>query len=178
MSPDEAHQVVDRLGELVGEGYTLLTWNGLGFDFDVLAEESDALDQCRDLALEHVDMMFHVFCDRGFPVALGKAAEAINIPGKPEGMSGVLAPRLWAQHQFQEVMDYVAQDVRMTLQVAETCDQRREFEWVTRRGTKAFMPLQHGWVTVRDALRIPEPDNSWMSDPLSRQRFTEWLNKE
>jgi hypothetical protein len=175
MSPEETRHVVNCLSEMVSKGYTLLTWNGLGFDFDVLAEESNALDQCKDLALEHVDMMFHVFCDRGFPVALDKAAEAMKIPGKLEGVSGLLAPQLWAQHQFQIVMDYVAQDVRTTLQVAETCEERRSFEWITRRGTHSRMPLQGGWLTVRDALKLPEPDTSWMSDPLKRQRFTQWL---
>jgi len=178
MSRDEARNLVDCLCEMVSKGYTLLTWNGLGFDCDVLAEESDALDQCQDLALDHVDMMFHVFCDRGFPVALEKAAEAMKIPGKLAGMSGVLAPQLWAQHRFQDVMDYVAQDVRTTLQVAERCDERRSFEWVTRRGTTSFMPLKRGWLTVRDAMSFPEPDTSWMSDPLSRGRFTAWLNQK
>ena len=67
MSKTEVGQVVNQLVELVSQGYTLLTWNGLGFDLDVLAEESGSVDRCRTLAINHVDMMFHVFCDRGFP---------------------------------------------------------------------------------------------------------------
>ena len=89
MSRDEARELVGELARLTTEGYTLLTWNGLGFDLDVLAEESGCRSECKELALDHVDMMFHVFCDRGFPVGLDKAAQGLGIPGKPEGMSGL-----------------------------------------------------------------------------------------
>src|SRR5262245_46435211 len=75
MSTPEARELVQSLLQFVKNGYTVLTWNGLGFDFDVLAEESANRDDCKRLALSHVDMMFHVFCDRGFPVALDKAAQ-------------------------------------------------------------------------------------------------------
>ena len=177
MACEEARHVVECLGQWVADGYTVLTWNGLGFDFDILAEESGAFEACKDLALNHVDMMFHVLCDRGFPVALDKAAQAMGIKGKPAGMTGQLAPRLWIQGRYQEVIEYVAQDVRIALQIAQACETSRSFKWSTRRGTTGFMPLDGGWLSVRDALRLPEPDTSWMSNPLLRQTFTEWLTK-
>ena len=177
MSQVEAHGMVDQLREMALAGYTLLTWNGLGFDFDVLAEEAHAPGPCKELALDHVDMMFHIFCDRGFPVALDKAAHAMGTPGKPAGMSGLLAPQLWAQRQFQEVIDYVVQDVRIALNVAQLCEEKGSFAWTTRRGTTGLMPLGNGWLTVREALELPEPDTSWMSDPLPRSNFTDWLGK-
>lgn len=40
MSRDSLAALVRTLADLAGEGYTLLTWNGTGFDFDILAEES------------------------------------------------------------------------------------------------------------------------------------------
>jgi hypothetical protein len=43
-------------------------------------------------------------------------------------MSGIKAPRLWAQGHFKEVLEYVAQDVRTAMQLAQTCEQRRTFE--------------------------------------------------
>jgi hypothetical protein len=172
----EARRVIDELVRMVADGYTLLTWNGLGFDLDVLAEEVDAYQQCRTLALNHVDMMFHVFCDRGFPVALDKAAHGLGIPGKPAGMSGVLAPQLWAQGRYQEVIDYVSQDVRIALQIAVMCEGRRRFDWITRRGTTSSMELPRGWLSVQDALRLPEPDTSWMNNPIPRKDFIRWLD--
>ena len=177
MSCEDARRLVDYLCTMVINGYTLVSWNGLGFDLDVLSEESGAIEECRDLALDHVDMMFHVVCHSGFPVALDKAAHGMGMPGKPTGMTGVLAPQLWAQGHFQEVIDYVAQDVRVAMALAEQCDKDRSFRWTTRRGTTGTMPLGRGWLTVRDALQLPEPDTSWMTGPLSRQEFIEWLGK-
>ncbi len=99
----------------------------------------------------------------------------MGIKGKPAGMTGQLAPQLWIQGRYQEVLDYVAQDVRIALQIAQACETSRSFKWSTRRGTTGFMPLDGGWLSVRDALRLPEPDTSWMSNPLLRRTFTEWL---
>ena len=175
MSNDEVRNLVKHLVKWASDGYTILTWNGLGFDFDVLVEESGAFEECKELAMNHVDMMFHVFCDRGFPVALDKAAQGLQIPGKPAGMSGVLAPQLWAQGRHQEVIDYVAQDVRIALEVAQTCEKRRSFQWMTRRGSISSMDLSRGWLTVKEALRLPEPDTSWMDDPIPRRQFTRWM---
>jgi hypothetical protein len=175
LSQPEARHIVDDLVRFVAEGYTLLTWNGLGFDFDVLSEEADAREQCKALAVNHVDMMFHVFCEKGFPVALDKAAQALAIPGKPAGMSGILAPQLWAQGRCQEVIDYVSQDVRMTLHVALACEKQRRLDWITRRGTRSSINLPQGWLTIQEAHRLPVPDTSWMDTPIPRREFTNWL---
>jgi hypothetical protein len=178
MSRAEAKDLVRELTGLTTEGYTLLTWNGLGFDFDILAEESGCRDECKELALNHVDMMFHVFCDRGFPVGLDKAAQGLGIPGKPEGMSGERAPQLWAQGRYREVLDYVAQDVRIAWQIACVCDKRRRFRWKTQRGTTSSMDLPRGWLTVGEAIRLPLPDTSWMDRVIPRDTFTHWLNQD
>jgi hypothetical protein len=167
--------LLDYLCKMAADGFTILTWNGLGFDFDVLAEETAAAVLCRDCALSHVDMMFHIVCTLGYPVALDKAAQGMGLPGKPAGMSGVKAPAIWAQGRHKEVLDYVAQDVRMAMQIAEAADKRCKFEWITRKGTKSQMPLPRGWLTVRDALTLPEPDTSWMSNPMKRRDFIAWL---
>ena len=50
-----------------------------------------------------------------------------------------------------------------------------KFEWITRKGTKSNMPLPKGWLTVSEALTLPEPDTSWMSNPLKRRDFIGWL---
>ena len=176
MSSEDAQRLVQYLSNMAADGFRILTWNGLGFDFDILAEESGTAASCRECALTHVDMMFHVFCSLGYPVALDKAAQGMGLPGKPPGMSGFRAPKLWAQGHFNEVLGYVAQDVRTAMQIAQTCEQRRKFEWITRKGTKSSLPLTKGWLPVREALQLPEPDTSWMSTPLSRLDFTAWLS--
>ena len=175
MSRPDTVKLVEHLLAAVGDGYTILTWNGLGFDFDILSEESEMTRQCKSLALGHVDMMFHVFCEQGYPVSLAAAAEAARLPGKPEGMSGLLAPQMWAEGRRQEVLDYVAQDTRTTLDLATLCEQRGSFRWITRRGTTKRMPLETGWLNVESAAKLPKPDTSWMSNPIPRRKFTAWL---
>jgi hypothetical protein len=120
-------------------------------------------------------MMFHVVCSLGYPVALAKAAQGMGLPGKPAGMSGVQAPKLWAEGRHAEVLEYVAQDVRIALQIALAGETRRRLEWITRKGTKGTMPLAKGWLSVQEALVLPEPDTSWMSNPMKRRDFIRWF---
>ncbi len=175
MSRGDVQALVRYLRQMSIDGCSVLTWNGLGFDFDILSEESGSFKICRELALGHVDMMFHVFCSLGYPVSLDKSAQGAGLPGKTAGMSGDKAPTLWAQGHYQKVLDYVAQDVRVAMEIALTCERRRKFEWITRKGTKSSLALANGWLTVEESLKLAEPDTSWMSSPLHRVDFTNWL---
>ena len=175
MCQREAAKLVEYLANQVRHGYTIVTWNGVGFDFDILAEESGMLDECRRLARDHVDMMFHVVCQLGFGVSLDSAARGMGLSGKRHGLCGAVAPRLWAEGRRQEVLEYVAQDVRITLELAKTCETCRRFRWVTRGGSRREMPLPRGWRSVSLATRLPEPDTKWMGNQWSRKTFTAWL---
>ena len=176
MSRAEAQELVHDLALLVEEGYTLLTWNGLGFDFNILAEESGLHIECERLALAHVDMMFHVVCTKGFPLALDKVAQGMGLPGKPSGMSGSKAPALWASGRQQEVLDYVVGDCRTTLAVARAAEERGGIEWVTMKGSRATMALPDGWLAADQAMTLRLPDTSWMRTPLTRESFTAWIH--
>ena len=175
MGRQDAARLVEHLAEMTARGYTVLTWNGLGFDFDILAEESGMPEACRKLALGHVDMMFHLFCELGYPVGLDAAAKGMRLPGKTEGMAGYMAPGMWAQGKRREVLDYVVQDVRTTLDLALLCRKRAHLRWITRRGSPKQLDLPRGWLPVAEARKLPEPDTSWMSSPMSRRSFTAWL---
>ena len=175
MSVSELMALVEYLERAVREGYTLLTWNGLAFDFDILGEESGLDARCAQLAWEHVDMMFHIFCIQGHMLGLDIAAKGMGLPGKPAGMSGELAPRYWAEGKKAIVLDYVAQDVRTTLDLAYTVERQGELRWISKRGVRQSLSLPSGWLSVHQALGLPEPDTSWMQRPLKRKRFTQWL---
>jgi hypothetical protein len=155
-------------------GYAILTWNGLGFDFDILSDESGMINECKQLALGHVDMMFHFFCVKGYALGLDAAAKGMGLRGKTEGMSGTLAPRLWAEGNWQAVLDYVSQDVRTLLDLAQAVEQAKAIHWTSRKGKPMRVEIGH-WLTVREALDLAEPDTSWMRNPWRRGRFTSWL---
>ena len=177
MAQADVAAFVRFLSNAAADGFVPLSWNGLAFDFDIVAEESGRVEECRTLARNHVDMMFHVVCVKGFRVAVNKAASGLGVEGKLAGVEGIDAPRLWASGQYDVVTDYVAQDVRTTLAVALKSESQRSFAWMTQRGTISSMPLPRGWLTVELAARLPLPDTSWMSDPPSRCDFMSWLRE-
>ena len=108
-------------------------------------------------------------------MGLNAAAKAIG-KSKPEGMSGSLAPQLWKKQQYQQVLDYVAQDCRLVLDVAETSEKEGSFKWITQKGKRAFLPLSSGWYSVAEAIKLPLPDTSWMDKPWPRSKFSGWLD--
>lgn len=175
MARADVGEFVKFLSASTDAGWVPLSWNGLSFDFDILAEESGLIDECKTLARNHIDMMFHVVCEKGFPVSLKNAAAGLKVAGKLAGVEGIEAPSLWAKGQFELVIDYVAQDVRTTLAVALKSESERSFAWLTRKGTISTMPLPIGWLSVDAAARLPSPDTSWMPKPISRNEFMWWL---
>jgi len=175
MCKDDLSALVDFLVAQVENGYTILTHNGLGFDFDVLAEESGRLKDCRKLAVGHVDVMFHFFCCKGFPVSLSAAGEAIGIR-KLKGVEAFEAPTLWKKGKYKTVLKYVGQDCRIALRVAEKSEQQQRFSWIRGNGTVGDIDLPKGWLTVQYARKLPLPDTSWMETaPLRRSKYTQWL---
>jgi len=175
MSADDVRSLVRYLQRAVAKGYTILTWNGLSFDFDVLAEESGLYSECYDLAMRHVDMMYHVFCIRGHYLGLDKVAKGLGLPGKTEGMNGAQAPQMWADGKFAEVLEYVAQDVRTTMAVALEAERIGGVQWVSASGRTNVIDLDR-WMPVNEAQRLPHPDTSWMKNPVSREKFTAWMH--
>ena len=173
MSQQQAAELVQYLTTQVENGYTIATWNGLGFDFDILAEESGLLSMCRSLAFHHVDMMFHIVCKQGYGVSLDAAAEGMGLAGKK--MNGADAPRLWAEGKREEVLEYVGQDARTTLDVATACEALGKFRWIAKSGNLRTMRLPCGWLTVDEADKLPLPNTSWMSEPWPRNKFTDWM---
>lgn len=196
MSKPELLKLIDYMDEQVDYGFIPLTWNGLKFDFDVLAEESGDKVSCRKLALNHVDMMFHFFCMKGFPLSLKAASKGMKLEGKTEGMSGALAPILWqgnderlieldredltkmsALDQRFYVLKYVAQDVIATLRLAEAIDKAGQLNWTSKKGRPNSAGFRKGFLTVSQALKLPRPSTSWMSDPIKREEFYQWIKK-
>ncbi len=174
MSVDDLSRFVDILIEKTNQGYTIVTHNGLGFDFDILAEESERFNDCRQLAMNHIDMMFHFFCGKGFGIGLNAAAKSIGI-SKPANINGSVAPQLWKEGNYQQVLDYVAQDCRLTLDIAIAGVKNKKITWITRKGSTSYYSLPTGWLSVTEALNLPLPDTSWMDNAWERSKFTAWL---
>jgi hypothetical protein len=180
MNKEELQYLVGSLMSFQRNDVRVVTWNGLGFDFDVLAEESGMYDECRELALNHIDMMFQFFCIKGFPVGLDATARGLGLGGKMAGMSGAQAPQLWASDKLSDrlkVLRYVHQDVVSTLEVYEKSSEVNGITWITKKGKYSSLPLYTGWKTVKECLDFPLPDTSWMDTPINREDFYSWTEK-
>ena len=167
--------MVEYLSAQTVAGRTVVTWNGIGFDWQVIAEESHMTDVCRDLALDHVDMMYHFHAVKGFPLGLNAAAQGVGTGSKTAGMSGVDAPQLWADGNREAVVTYCKQDATLTLQVAQSTQRNLRLDWTSRSGRPNNLLIPEGWLTVRQAADLPIPDTSWMDDPIPRSAFNAWL---
>lgn len=172
-SRQDAQAFVEQLCALADSGYTLLSWNGLSFDFPVLASASGMHEVCAKLALRHVDIMFHVVCVRGHYLGLDKAARGMGLAGKPEGLSGALVPELWLNGERGRVLDYLSQDVRALMALARAIEDRGGLRWISNSGRENFIEMER-LLTVEEALALPLPDTSWMTDPPDRKKLAAW----
>lgn len=185
LTRDGALKMLSDLEKLVEDGYTLLTWNGTQFDFRVLAEETQEFERCAKLAMGHVDMMLQFTFTKGFYLSLEAALAGMRIPGKLKevtlkdgtvlkGMSGVLAPELWAKGETDAVLSYLREDVTQPLRLAYEIEKRNGLRWITKRGMAMAVHFDR-LRTVEECLEIPQPDTSWMDASPSRDSFFEWM---
>ena len=171
MTQPGAQRVVERLESLVASGDRLVTWNGAGFDLPVLARASGLHEACARLALSSVDMMFQVLATKGWPIKLAVALEGMGLAGKTG--DGVEAVALWREGRHQEVLDYCAADTARTLDLAVAAE-GGTLRWRSSKGAPQSLSLAGGWLTVEQCLALPEPDTSWMDQPLRRSDLVGW----
>ncbi|HOG28642.1 MAG TPA: hypothetical protein PLN93_01565 [Vicinamibacterales bacterium] len=179
-----AQLVLEVLAEAAARGSTIVTWNGAGFDFRLLADETGRRDECARLARASVDMMFQVLCERGHPLALDAALRGAGLPpklgqvrlrsGEAAPIDGAAAPVFWQAGEYAAVLEYCAADVMGTLALAVACQQSRRLAWLSRSGRPNEIALRRGWLTVEQCLALPLPDTSWMTQPLSRDSVVGW----
>ncbi len=174
MNESEVSAMLNYLQSAVYAGYTLLTFNGAGFDMRTVAELADR-EVCKSLALAHIDMYFHLFCLLGYGPGLNTAAKGMGLPGKTEGMDGALAPELWQRGEYGKVLQYVAQDALMTLLLAQAVQACGHLRWTSQSGKPRTVRVPT-WLTVTEALEFPLPNTAWMKEPWTREKFVGWMD--
>ena len=177
LNPRQTDTMLSELAE-IARTHTLVTWNGTSFDLHLLALLTGRHEDCSSIALAHVDMMFHIFAHKGWPVSLQTLAQGMNLSGKSQDLSGRDAPDLWRQGDHRRVIEYCAQDAQATLEIAAAGAALPYLSWQSRSGRVQTLTMPAGWLTVAQAMNVPEPDTSWMTSPIPRDRFTGWLTPQ
>ncbi|MHA2067951.1 MAG: hypothetical protein ACXABY_26620 [Candidatus Thorarchaeota archaeon] len=186
MTDIQCRAMIKSLEGYVLTGKRIVTVNGAGFDFDVLAEESGWHSNCVDLAMDHVDLCFLVLSMRGHFLGLDAMAKGAGVIGKLhdvrlndgtllEDMGGAKAPQLWADGERSAVMAYLRDDVRATLQTAEMIESTGMIGWTSRKGKwNSYRTPTTGLLNVAGCLTMRMPNNSWMTNPPTREGVLAW----
>jgi len=176
LSVEDAGALFCYLFRAAEMGWRIVTWNGLGFDFNILAEESGEKTDCALLALKHYDLMFQIFCGKGYPVSMNKVASQLGIPINSD-ISGETAPVLWAAGEYDRVLQFTSHKVLDLLEIAKRGEKSGFLTWVSNNGTRQQVDLRKGWIEVLKLIKSPIPDTSWMGKPLKREEFLYWTRE-
>jgi len=177
-------QMIQDLKEYSKE-YKIVTWNGCGFDFRVLAEETGLYAECGELAMNHIDLMLHIVFKKGYRLSLDAALAGAGLAGKKHevtlkngyvlrGMSGALAPDLWSKGETDAVIEYLKEDVRQPVALVEDILLTHSIQWISKAGKSQRVYIDT-LKTVKELFDLPHPDTSWMTNPPKRQDFVEWI---
>jgi hypothetical protein len=172
----DVRRLVQRLGELVGSGYTLLTWDAMRSEWDLLASQSQDRVFCRQLASQHVDMVFHVVCARGHRLSLEHAAYGMELTLERPDSHRTTALQRWSEKDCRAALEALSQHVRLTIDLAHVCQEQGLVAWESNSGRRTQLELPQGWLTVEQALQLPTPDVSGLDRPLCRKTFTAWMS--
>lgn len=175
MTAADAASLVDYLQQMTSDGYTITTWNGMGFDWPALAKQSRRVEECRQLALNHVDMMYQVLCTKGFCLKDESAAAGMGIRLKTGEEYDNDKPERWAKNHPKLILVRCNFGADLILKVSTEAQRTGRLKWISRNGGRNGMSLKDGWKTVREARVLPEPDTSRFHDPIPRILFDDWL---
>ena len=174
ISRNRAIEIVLKLQWYAHKGYKIITWNGLGFDWVLLADTSGMKQECRRLAMSesHVDVMFNMFMALGYGVGLGTACK--ETIGRGKLMSGKDAPTEWKDGDRLQVLEYVKADAILTREIYQYLSLQAKplIKWRTRKGygnlkqMRAASDWNPTW-SVHHTLNVspPPPLATFMTDP-------------
>jgi len=178
LSEQVVARMVDDLEDYVNNGYTLVTWNGLAFDFRTVAENApvEYFSRVCALARNHWDIMLQFVITKGYRLGLDACAKGCNVQTKKDldGGHGENVPRLWREGRYEEVLYYLGGDVETTMQVAKFVRDNRGFDWVSKSGRNNSVTLGRPLI-VSECMSRRVPPQSWITDPPKIEDMAGWM---
>lgn len=188
MSPDEVKMMLLTISDLYLQGYTPMTWNGVGFEWRNAAHETGWWQECKVMSYLHLDLMFHLLALCGYFVSQDRGMRGMGLPGKAASpITGADAPALWRKDP-ETVIEYVQQDVIQPMQFFERTSELGWAAWAYKRTDGVNVDLNQfahgygnanlpdGWLPVYKVLELPEPDvRGFDNPPPTRWDVIEWM---
>jgi hypothetical protein len=162
---------IDKLIIMQQAGYKLFTWNGTGFDYQLLARLTGRYTECRYLCEQSYDLCFQAGCMQGYPVGLGAVAKGFGLAEKE--LLGASAPLLWVTDEWEKVVEYGKMDAVRTRDVTLAVMKHRGICWITRRGGQSFLPI-HKILTVSQCLNLIRKYPEWIDHPFDPEETVKW----
>jgi hypothetical protein len=175
LTQQRAHELLEYLDEMQQMEFMVCAWNGLSFDLKWIGHQADDMALAARIALKSYDPMFQFFNQTGFPIGLANVAQAMGI-SQEKLMDGADAPQEWRTGNRQKVMDYCLGDCQMTNLIVLAIQKVQQIRWVTGRGYISSKPMPR-FKSVEEVILDPEPDQSWMGEPIPKAKFYEWVQK-
>jgi hypothetical protein len=169
----KARDLLLYLREMQKDGFMVCAWNGLRFDLRWIGYAAGDMTLAAEVALKSYDPMFQFFNKRGFPVSLAAVGKAMHIK-QEKLMHASEAPIMWQKGRYQEVMDYVLMDSKITNEIVLAIAKQGQVRWITQKNI-ARSELMSELKTVEAVLDEPVADQSWMDMPIPKTGFYSWF---
>ena len=179
MSHDTINELLAYLWECYLRNIVVVTFNGAGFDFNVLYGITKN-PLAKQLASGHCDLMYQFAVAHGYFASLQSFCDGIGIEGKTGKAVDAIA--MWETDK-DEVLKYCENDVRalgdVYAHVLATGGAKRQ----TKRGTITFSSFELDdrgrlMTVAMAAERVVQnmvPDQSWMKDPPNLLNTVAWI---
>lgn len=157
---------------------TIVTWNGLAFDFKFLADRtSDEVTKGRLawVALNrHVDMMLDFLTDHGYPTSMQSVAKPLGLSKTWSGAEAAVST------DYVAVLEYCKDDVRVLRGIHEQGLKQPWLDRLSAANKRTIWVLPRaGFRTVKECLLTEKscpPDQAWMSEPFNIPGTAVWAH--
>lgn len=179
--------LVDLLLDIHQSGHKIVTWNGTGFDFRLLAHESGRFADCAKLAREHYDLMLAVVGMRGHWLAVEKALNGADIsvalPSVQlrdgtvvDSVTKAHVPNLWQSGESMAVFKYTDDILTKVLLLAHHVLLSGKIGWIANSGRWNSVRLDR-LLTVNECYGLPPVTTAWATSPKTVDSLAGWTKE-
>jgi hypothetical protein len=178
LTQEQVYDVVDFLYK----EKKVVTWNGIGFDLQVLYHcckgNDTAVKKLIKLAKRHVDIAYCFLCEHGYMISLNR------VPSYDDKVDSKTIPALWSAGRLGQDMVIAACRYKSSFLAClfDKVASKRRLEYLSKAGAPLFWTpilFKDRPLSVKNASVLDLPDNSFLPEDMQemfrRDRFVGWI---